>query len=245
MTLPVAVLAGGLATRLRPLTEKVPKSLISIGSRPFIDWQLSLLRTKGIESVVLCVGFLGEQIEAYVGNGAAWGLNVQYSYDGPTPAGTGGAIKKALPLLGNIFFVLYGDSYLPIDYKTVEQAYKNSGKAALMTIYRNENQGDTSNVVFVPSEKFSAFGMVECYSKIENFPHMYYIDYGLSCLTSDLFAERENSFDLVDLYSELAAQKSLAAFEVKERFYEVGSFEGIETLTSFLKRKITNTFVNL
>ncbi|MDR1481576.1 MAG: NTP transferase domain-containing protein [Synergistaceae bacterium] len=236
LTLPVAVLAGGLATRLRPLTEKIPKSLVDIGGRPFIDWQLCLLRTKGIEDVVLCVGFLGERIEAYVGDGKRWGLNVRYSYDGEIPAGTGGAVKAALPFLGEEFFVLYGDSYLPIDYESVERAYKDSGKTALMTVYRNENHGGASNVVFVPGEKSSAYGIIECYSKKERTPRMRYIDYGLSCLSASLFAKKEDAFDLADLYSELAAKRCLAAFEVGERFYEVGSFEGIRTLTSFLER---------
>jgi NDP-sugar pyrophosphorylase family protein len=236
MTLPVAVLAGGLATRLRPLTESVPKSLIDIGGRPFIDWQLSLLRANDIENVVLCVGFLGEQIETYVGDGTKWRLDVRYSRDGSDPAGTGGAVKKALPLLGDEFFVLYGDSYLPIDYKAVERAYKDSRKPALMTVCKNAAGKDMNNVVFLPKTEFDSCGLVECYSKREPSSRMNGIDYGLSCLSRSLFAEKKDSFDLADLYSELAAERCLAAFEIEGCFYEAGSFEGIKELASFLKR---------
>ena len=145
---PVAILAGGLATRLRPLTEKIPKALIEVGGQPFIVRQLNYLKDQGIKRVVLCTGYLGEQIEAIVGNGITMGLKVSYSPDGPVLLGTGGALRKALPLLGKQFFVLYGDSFLPCDFRKVQAAYKSAGNPALMTVLKNGNRWDKSNVLF-------------------------------------------------------------------------------------------------
>ena len=117
MTLPVAILAGGLATRLRPITEKIPKSLVDVAGEPFIVRQLDYLFRQRVRDVVLCIGYLGEMIEAVVGDGSRFGLRVSYSIDGPILLGTGGALRRAAPLLGEAFFVLYGDSYLPVDYR--------------------------------------------------------------------------------------------------------------------------------
>src|ERR1700759_3257858 len=125
--LPVAILAGGLATRMRPVTERIPKALIEVAGLPFVAHQLALLRREGVERVVLCVGFLGEMIEASIGDGARFGLSVAYSFDGEKLLGTGGALRHAQPMLGEQFFVLYGDSYLDIAYAPVQAAYRNSG----------------------------------------------------------------------------------------------------------------------
>ena len=148
MVLPVAILAGGLATRLRPATERIPKALIEINGEPFLAHQLRLLRRKGIERAVLCAGYLGEQLRAYAGSGEAFGLRIDYSFDGPTLLGTAGAIRRALPLLGDSFLVLYGDSYLPCDYVAVASAFDRQNKSGLMTIYHNEGRWDWSNVEF-------------------------------------------------------------------------------------------------
>ena len=148
MSLPAALLAGGLATRLRPLTEKIPKSLIEINGEPFLAHQLRLLKAGGVRRIVLCVGYLGEMVREFAGDGARFGLKLDYSFDGPVLRGTAGALRHALPLLGERFFVLYGDSYLPCNYRAVESAFRQSGKRALMTVYRNEGRWDTSNVEF-------------------------------------------------------------------------------------------------
>src|SRR5581483_6921068 len=168
---PVAILAGGLATRLRPLTETIPKALVEINGEPFLWHQLRLLRDNGVEHVVLCVSHYGESVRESVGDGAAFGLRVDYSFDGPIRLGTAGAIKNALPLLGDAFFVLYGDSYLPISFRAVEDAFLQSGKAGLMTVYRNEGSWDTSNVEF-------ADGRILAYSKTQRTERMRFIDYG-------------------------------------------------------------------
>ena len=235
MTLPAAILAGGLATRVRPLTEKIPKALMEIEGRPFIDYQLELLRSNGIEEVVLCLGFLGEKVREYVMGGNSHGLRVRYSFDGSRPLGTGGAIKKALPLLGEAFFVLYGDSYLPIDYRSVESAFMQSQKPALMIVFRNDGELDASNVIYVEDD--AALGRVALYEK--NSPRageMRYIDYGLSCCRAAEIAKVDaDSFDLADVFTRLSKEGKLAGVEVTERFYEIGSFSGIEDFRGHVK----------
>lgn len=236
--LPVAILAGGLATRLRPITERIPKALVEVAGRPFIEWQLRLLASYGVRDVVLCVGYLGGMLEAEVGDGAAYGLRVQYSHDGPRLLGTGGAIKQALPLLGAAFQVLYGDSYLRINYAAVGHAFALSGKAGLMTVYRNQGRWDTSNVEFDPAAR-----MVRRYDKKERTPAMEYIDYGLSAFTADAFAAyrtdaitgEPNPFDLAEVQRDLARAGELAGFEAPERFYEIGSHEGLDELNVLLR----------
>jgi len=219
----VAILAGGLATRLRPVTTRVPKALIQVAGEPFLAHQLRLLRTAGIEHVVLCVGHLGDQIQQYVGNGAAFGLDVRYACDGPSQLGTAGAIRNALPLLGSTFFVLYGDSYLPCDYRAVERAFFASGLDALMTVLRNDDQWDRSNVAVVD-------GDIVAYDKSRRTPQMRHIDYGLGIFSAFLFdhAPRELPWDLMALYRDVLHRQRLAAYEVSERFFEVGSWNGIK-----------------
>jgi N-acetyl-alpha-D-muramate 1-phosphate uridylyltransferase len=227
--LPVAILAGGLATRLRPVTEKIPKALIEINGEPFLAHQLRLLASNGIRRVTLCIGFLGEMIERYAGDGSRFGVELTYSHDGPRLLGTAGAVAKARPLLGPAFFVLYGDSYLPCDYRAVEAAFENSGKLALMTVFDNRDQWDRSNVQF-------EHGRLVAYSKKTRTPQMHYIDYGLGVLQSAAFdaIPPEGAHDLADLYESLLRRGELAGFEVHERFYETGSFNGIQELSEHL-----------
>ncbi len=226
--LDVVILAGGLATRMRPLTDKTPKSLLEVSGRPFIDWQLQYLAQQGVCHVVLCLGHLGDRIRDHVVHGSAFGLCVEFSMDGLVSLGTGGAVKKALPLLEKDFFVLYGDSYLPVSYAEIESSFHSGIDPALMTIFRNDNRLDKSNVVF-------SKGRVIHYDKRLYLPEMNYIDYGLSILSKDVFSSvPEGGFDLGDLYSQLAQQGRLAGYEVHERFYEVGSPAGLaETVAYF------------
>ena len=150
--LPVALLAGGLATRLRPVTEKIPKLLVEVAGEPFFSHQLRLLQAAGLTRVVLCVGHLGEQIVAHYGDGAKWGMQLEYVFDGPRLLGTGGALIQALPKLGDAFYVLYGDSYLPVDYQAVGDAFQRSGRLGLMTVYENRGRYEVSNVEFAAGE---------------------------------------------------------------------------------------------
>ncbi|MFZ0293042.1 MAG: sugar phosphate nucleotidyltransferase [Candidatus Sulfotelmatobacter sp.] len=224
----MAILAGGLATRLGPLTEKVPKSLIVINGEPFVAHQLRLLQSRGIRRVILCVGHLGEQIEQVVGNGRALGVEVTYSYDGASLLGTAGAIRTALPKLGKQFFVMYGDSYLVCDYGDVEQEFLRSHKLGLMTVFRNDGQWDASNVEFED-------GRILKYSKKDRTPRMRYIDYGLGVFQAAAFVGT-NATDLADVYQKLLQADELAAIEVRERFYEIGSPSGLQEMTHFLSR---------
>ena len=231
--LPVAILAGGLATRLRPITETIPKSLVEVAGQAFVCRQLAYLRRQGIERVVLCVGYLGDMIEAVVGNGERFGLQVAYSPDGTELLGTGGALKKALPLLGSHFFVLYGDSYLPVDFSAVERAYVQSGQDALMTVLMNNGQWDRSNVLFRDGKLLE-------YNKRQPRPDMAYIDYGLGVLAGRVLANYPagQPFDLADVYQTLSQQRRLAGWEAHERFYEIGSHNGLrEAETYFLKKE--------
>ncbi len=227
--IPVAILAGGLATRLRPLTETIPKSLIEVAGEPFISHQLRLLQKVGIRRVVICVGHLGEMIEQVVGIGEAWGLAVSYSSDADKLLGTGGAIKKALPALGERFFILYGDSYLDSDFSTVERAHSASGKQGLMTVVRNDDQWDRSNVLYRD-------GKIVSYDKAHRTADMHHIDWGLGVLCAqalDAYPEAE-AFDLARVYRELLNIDQLAGFEVNRRFYEIGSPEGIRETEEYI-----------
>ncbi len=223
------ILSGGLATRLRPLTDTMPKAMIPVAGRPFIDHQLSLLSRNGIKEVLLCLGYLGEQIETFVGDGSAWGLRVQYSWEREQLLGTGGAVKLAEPHLDKTFFLTYGDSYLPIDYVEVAEAFSRGGKLAMMVVYKNEDRFDRSNVVID--------GDLVCkYDKQEWSPDMVYIDYGLTVLEREavkLIPPGEKSA-LDILIKNLVASKQLAAFVTTTRFFEIGSWKGIRDLEKFL-----------
>jgi NDP-sugar pyrophosphorylase family protein len=225
----VAILAGGLATRLHPITEKIPKSLLDLNGEPFIAHQLRLLHGKGIRRAVLCVGFLGEKIREAIGDGHSFGVQVDYSFDGEKLLGTAGAIRKALPLLAPEFFVLYGDSYLVCDYRAVQEEYLAQKKLALMTVFRNAGQWDTSNVEF-------SDGQLLAYDKKNWTPRMHFIDYGLGVFSEKAFDRlpADEPFDLAQLYINLLSEGQLAGMEVPERFYEIGSPAGLQETAQFL-----------
>ena len=226
---PVAILAGGLATRLQPQTATIPKALLPVAGEPFVIHQLRLLRSAGFRRIVLCLGHLGKQIETLLGDGRQFELEITYSYDGQTLLGTGGALKRALHLLGDQFVVLYGDSYLPVDYRSIVKAFNRSGKFALMTVFKNNGLWDKSNVSFES-------GQILCYSKRMSTPAMHYIDYGIGILSArafDGFCDQE-VFDLADLYSQLVKVGRMTGYEVKRRFYEIGSPQGLAELEALL-----------
>ena len=229
--LPIAILAGGLATRLRPITETIPKALVEIAGEPFLAHQLRLLQSAGYREVVLCVGYLGEMVRDYAGDGRAFGLHLNYAFDGPRLLGTAGAIRRALPLLGDRFSVIYGDSYLPCDYAAAERTFLESGKLGLMTVHRNEGKWDSSNVQFDGTR-------VVRYDKANRTPQMRHIDYGLGMFSVRAFdpVPEDEPYDLARVYQDLVQRGELAAWESDERFYEIGSLEGIADLTEFLSK---------
>jgi len=230
--LPVVILAGGLATRLYPKTLKIPKSLIEINGFPFIYHQLLLLKEKGITHVILCVGNFGAMIEEYVGDGSRFGLMVHYSYDGDVLLGTGGAIKKATAILPDVFMVQYGDSYLDVDFEPITQRFYAGDLPILMTVFRNRNSFDTSNVILQD-------GRILKYDKKNRDPAMEYIDYGLLIVRKTIFEEYppDTAFDLSLVLSQSVAAGQVTPYEVKQRFYEIGSDEGIKETGNYIRSR--------
>jgi len=230
---PVVILAGGLATRLGPITQATPKVLVDVNGEPFIVHQLRLLKNRGVSQVLLCVGYLGEQVMERVGNGWNLGLTVQYSFDGPRLMGTGGAIKGALPKLdGPMFFVLYGDAYLECDYAAVQSTFEAGGKLGLMTVFRNEGRWDISNIEF-------AGGRILAYDKKNPNSNMRYIDYGLGMFRKEAFESvpPNEPYDLAALQQALLRADQMAAYEVADRFYEIGSVSGLEETRKYLEMR--------
>jgi len=230
--LPVALLAGGLATRLRPITEKVPKLLVEVAGEPFFSHQIRLLKSAGLTRLVLCVGYLGEKIVELYGDGSRWGIRLDYAFDGPKLLGTGGALIAALPKLGDAFYVLYGDSYLPIDYRAVGDAFLRSGRLGLMTVFENHGRYDTSNVWFEGGE-------LKVYDKKQRLPQMHHIDYGLGVFRAAAFEgfPRDAVVDLAAVQTQLCQRGQLAGYEIAQRFYEIGSHEGLAELDTLLRGK--------
>jgi len=230
--LPVALLAGGLATRLRPITTKIPKLLVEVAGEPFFTHQLRLLKAAGLTEIILCVGYLGEQIVELYKDGSRYGVNIKYSFDGPKLLGTGGALIQALPLLGESFYVLYGDSYLPIDYRKIGDHFINSGKQGLMTVFENKGLYDASNVWFENGE-------IKVYDKKAKLPEMKHIDYGLGLFKATAFEgySKTDVVDLAEVQKKLVSQHELCGYEMKERFYEIGSPEGLAELNTLLAAK--------
>ena len=219
---PIAVLAGGLAKRMWPLTEQLPKALLEVAGEPFVAHQLRLFAREGIADVKLLVGHCWEQIEDFVGDGGLFGVNVDYIVDGPTLLGTGGAVRHALDRLAPEFLVTYCDSWLDAPYGPVVEAFRASGQPALMCVYRNENRWDASNVQFEN-------GIIRRYSKKVRVPEMHHIDWGLGMLKASAVAAWPTGepWDLAELYEELSNAGLLAGHEMMRRLYEVGSFEGL------------------
>ena len=234
--LPILILTGGLATRLRPITEKIPKALVEVAGEAFVCRQLKYLKSQGVATVVMCIGYLGEMIQEFVGDGHSFGLKVLYAPDGPKLLGTGGAIKHAIgkypEVLGDAFFVLYGDSYLPIEFGPVQNAFNQAKKQALMTVLKNQNQWDKSNVLY------DCKSLIE-YNKFNPRAEMSHIDYGLSILSSGVIDRYilGEVFDLAEVFQKLSILRELSGYEVFDRFYEIGSHKGLqETEEYFLKK---------
>lgn len=228
----LALLAGGLATRMRPMTESVPKSLLPVAGEPFLAHQLRRLRGEGLREVVLCVGHFGKQVENFARDGSRFGLAIEYSRDGDVPLGTGGALRAALPLLGPRFLVMYGDSWLTEPIEPVWRTFCASGKPGLMTVFRNEDRWSASNVEF-------RAGAVVRYDKNPRSAALRHIDYGLEALEAAAIADwSATAFDLADIWTDLAARGQLAGFQAAERFYEIGSPDGLRETEEAIARAL-------
>ncbi len=222
-------MAGGLATRLRPITEKIPKGLVEIDGKPFLEYQIKLLKKYEIKNIILCVGYKGEMIEEYFGDGENFGVKISYSKESK-PLGTGGAIRKAFNKLRKNFFVMYGDAYLNFDYKDIISFYEKSKGTAVLSIYKNKGKYDSSNVILDNNGKV-------LYDKSNPSSNMEYIDYGLSVLNKDLvkkFIPSQGFYDLADFYNEISKKELLLGYEVNERFYEIGSFGGLDEFKKYI-----------
>jgi NDP-sugar pyrophosphorylase family protein len=231
-TIPVALLAGGLATRLRPYTQTMPKALVPVAGRPFIDHQLDLLRRNGIRKVVMCLGYLGEMVRDHLGDGSSRGMEIQYSFDGEKLLGTGGAVRRAMPMLGNVFWIMYGDSYMDIDYRAVLSAFDKQPSAdGLMTILHNAGRWDTSNVIYRDSRLIK-------YDKRSKSEEMQFIDYGVAILRRSAIESipPNTAADLADLYSRLVSEGKMIGYEVKNRFYEIGTPESLAEADAYLRQ---------
>ena len=227
----VAILAGGLATRLRPLTEGIPKSMVMIQDRPFLEYQLDFLKKGGVTNVVLCIGYLAEQIENYFGDGRKFGMNIAYSHEGKQLLGTAGALKKTEKLLEDPFFTMYGDSYLSLDFADAMSYFKSRNKMALMSVYKNCDRYERSNTVIKG-------GLVKKFSKKEKTKDTVYIEYGANIFRKaalELIPEGL-PYSLDELFPELIKRKELLAYEVRERFYQIGSPEGLEEFKRYVRQ---------
>ncbi len=227
---PVALLAGGLATRLRPVTEKIPKALVELAGKAFIDHQLELLKRNGIRKVVFCLGYLGEMVERHLGDGSQLGMELKYAYDGEKLLGTGGAIKRAAHLLDDVFWVMYGDSYMDINYPAVLNDFLSRDALGLMTVLRNDNRWDRSNVVFEG-------GKLIKYDKKNQTPEMKYIDYGVAVLRRSALDRIPpgEPYDLATLYTQLVSEGKMTGYEVTNRFYEIGTPASLEEARRYLE----------
>jgi MurNAc alpha-1-phosphate uridylyltransferase len=229
------ILAGGRGTRMAPATDEIPKALLPVAGRPFADWQLAWLASEGVDRVTYSIGYLGDLIRHHVGVGEPWGLRVDYVDEGRDLRGTGGALRQALEegALEEQFLVLYGDSYLRVDLRHAWEALRVSGTQALMTVYRNDGKWERSNAVFED-------GLVTRYEKgLEVIPDdMCFVDYGLSVFrrsTVDESIPAQAVVDLADVFTSLSLAGELAGFEARERFYEIGSPDGLVELESLLR----------
>jgi len=226
---PVIILAGGLATRIRPITEKIPKALVDVAGEPFIAHQLRLLRARDIKKVIISSWYLGEMIQDYLGDGSEFGLQAQYAFDGEKALGTAGAIRKALNLVSGPFFVLNGDTYFPCDFAAIQTFFEEHSRAGLMTVNRNQLHWHDSNVELKDGE-------IIRYDKQMRDSQMEYVDAGLGLFNPQVFAHLQEGqpADMAEVMQKLLAEGNLLSYEEPQRFYEIGSFNGLKELDTLL-----------
>jgi len=225
----VVIIAGGLATRLGSITKDTPKSMIDVLGKPFIEYQIDLLKKGGVDDIVLCVGYLGGKIEERIGNGQKVGVKITYSCEEKL-LGTAGAIKKAGKYLNDVFFTLYGDSYVFVNFADVESYFRAKGKLSLMTVYKNHNQYDKSNTAIEA-------GLVKLYSKQQKTQDMVYIDYGVNLFNKKILdmIPKDEPYALEQLFPRLIEKQTMLSYEVTQRFYEIGSVQGLNEFREYAR----------
>lgn len=228
----IVILCGGKATRLYPLTKKTPKSMIEISGKPFLEHQINLFKKNNIFDIVLCVGFLREQIEGYFGNGEKFGVNIKYSKE-KEPLDTGGSLKNAKKFLEEDFFIIYGDSYLLVDYQEIYDYFKKFNKLGLMTIYKNYKKLEPSNIIV--KKKF-----IQKFDKENpNQSEMVHIEFGLNIFKKEVLnLIKEKTFPIGDYFKKLIKEKQLLYFETSQRFYEIGCPEGLKETKSLIRKSV-------
>ncbi|MDA4130106.1 MAG: sugar phosphate nucleotidyltransferase [Thaumarchaeota archaeon] len=223
------IFAGGLGTRLRPLTDSVPKPMVPVNGKPFLEHELQLLCQSGIREFVLCVGYLGKVIQEYFGDGGKFGVRLEYSFDGDQPLGVAGALKRAAPLLQDTFFATYGDSYLRADYSVIMEEFRRTQKLGMMLVYENHNAYGRSDLAVKD-------GLVTKYNKRNQTPDMVWINYGVSFLRKvalDIIPVDHKCYE-EEFYGELIKRKELLAKVVQTRFFEIGTLSALKEFEEFL-----------
>lgn len=224
----MVILCGGFATRLGDIVKNIPKSMIQIEGKPFLEYQIENLKKHSIKDLVLCVGYLSDQIKNYFGDGSKFSVNIRYSHDGDKPLGPIGAVKKAEPLLEDDFLIMYGDSYLSVDFKKAYSFFTQKSKLGLMVVYKNYDKYDKSNLIIRDN-------LVIGYGE----KNADYIDYGTSILrkqTLDIIP-KNTFYSTSDFFPELIKKQELLAFEAKKRFYHIGNPKALEDFRSFIRRQ--------
>jgi len=226
----IVILCGGLATRLGNITKNIPKSMIEIKNKPFLEYQIVNLKKNKIKDIVLCVGHLSEPIKKYFGNGEKFGVNIKYSHDGEKQLGPIGALKNAEHFVDDTFFILYGDSYLNLDYQKMYSYFKNQNKLGLMAVYKNFNRFDKSNIIVKNN-------MIVAYGEKERTKDMIYIDYGTSLLNKKALnlIPKNTFFTTGEFFTNLILKNELLAFEIKERFYHIGNPDALEEFKNYIE----------
>lgn len=230
--LPVVILAGGLATRLRPLTDDIPKAMVKINGKPFIHWQIQKLAQEGFKEIIISIGHLGHQISDYLGDGGRYNVGVKFIHDGNSQLGTGGALTKVAESITGKFLVTYGDSYLPVSFSSVASRFEKSNFLSIMTITSQVNSREKSNIYFYD-------GRILEYSKDSGDSRLNFLDYGLLGFSSSLFGvvRSGRNWDLEELIKFLISISQMEAIQVDERYFEIGSYEGINELTKYLEEE--------
>jgi NDP-sugar pyrophosphorylase family protein len=228
----MVIICGGLATRLGALAKNIPKSMMEIEDKPFLWYQIENLKKQNIKDIVLCVGHLSEQIEKYFGDGKSFGVNISYSYDKEKPLGPIGAVKNAESMLDNEFFIIYGDSYLSVDFQDVIEYFKKYDYPALMVVYKNNDKFDKSNLIIKDN-------LVVGYGEKDKSKEMIYIDYGTSLLTKKSLeiVPKNEFFSTGQFFSKLIENKNLLSYEVNKRFYHIGDPDSLEEIRLFIKNR--------
>ncbi len=238
MSMQAVILAGGIGTRFRPLTLKTPKSMIHVMGRPYLEYQIEYLKRYNITNILLCIGYLGENIQSHFGDGQLWGVRIKYSFE-DSPLGTGGALKKASNHLEDSFILIYGDSYLPINYSSIEKHFLEIDKMLLMVLYDNVEDTSVPNNVSLNEQ-----GIVTHYEKDSRNSMLQYVDAGVLALKKDILdllpSGREASLEK-EIFPGLIARQECAGFVTRERFYDIGTPERLKAFEDYVNKQLFAT----